>query len=72
MSKLLQCRRSIIALVGMVLLFILALVNKEDVSSHLVSIVMAVCAANSAQGAFETHSNNQARTSSDATSIPPT
>jgi len=49
MLKILQCRRSSLALIGMVLLTVIALKNDVDVSLALAGIVTAVAAANSYQ-----------------------
>lgn len=56
--RLLTSRRFVLALIGIAALLVLALVNREQVAAHIVSIVMAVAASNAGQAAFETHSNN--------------
>lgn len=50
MKKVLNCRRSTLALTALGLLFILALVNKADVGAHMVAIVVAVAGANAWEG----------------------
>jgi len=49
MKRVINSRRSVIALVGLTMLFILALVNKVDVGPHIVGIVVAVAGANALQ-----------------------
>lgn len=53
MKKLLSCRRSLLSLVGMVLLFVLGIVNKVDVSMAIAGIVASVAASNAYQGSKE-------------------
>lgn len=50
MKKILICRRSALALIGMSLLFIIAICNKTDVSSAIAAICMGVAGANAYQG----------------------
>jgi hypothetical protein len=49
MNKILNCRRSSLALIGMLLLFIIAIQNKIDVSHSIAAICIGVAAANAHQ-----------------------
>lgn len=49
MKKLLNCRRSLLALISLIMLFILALINKTDVQTSMVGIVLAVAGSNAYQ-----------------------
>ena len=51
--KILQCRRTVVALTGLLFLLILGLTKTADISSHIVAIVVAVAAANASQGILE-------------------
>ena len=53
MNKILKCRRSTIALIGLTYLLILGLYSNADVSAQIVAIVTAICGANAAQAIFE-------------------
>lgn len=46
MKQILNCRRSAIALIGMVLLFIIGIWNKADVAGSIAMICMGVAGAN--------------------------
>ena len=50
MKKLLACRRSVLALIGMSLLFLIAICNKTDVANAIAAICMGVAGANAYQG----------------------
>ena len=47
-----KCRRSIIALVAITCLTAIALINKQDTSSAIATVVMAIAAANAGQTIF--------------------
>lgn len=49
MYKILHCRRSCLALIGMVCLMALDLINKEPCAVHIVTIVMSIAAANASE-----------------------
>jgi hypothetical protein len=53
MKKILNCRRTVTALVGLTFLLILGLTKTSDVASHIVAIVVAIAGANAAQGVLE-------------------
>ncbi len=52
MHKILKCRRSTLALIGMTYLLILGLYSHADVGAQLVAIVTAVAGSNAAQAIF--------------------
>jgi hypothetical protein len=47
--KILNCRRSIVALIGIAALVAIALLNKADVSGSIAMIVLAVAGSNAYQ-----------------------
>lgn len=49
MSNLWSCRRTWVATLSIVLLFVLGYLRIADVGSHIVAVAVAVCAANAAQ-----------------------
>ena len=51
--KILQCRRTVVALTGLLFLLVLGLTKTIEVSSHIVAIVVAIAGANAAQGIME-------------------
>lgn len=53
MKKVLNCRRSTLALIAMGMLFVLGLVNKVDVGGHIVGVVLAIAGANATQAIME-------------------
>ena len=53
MKKIWNCRRSMLALIGMGLLMAMAIVNKVDTSGAIATIVLAVSASNAYQGSKE-------------------
>lgn len=53
MKKLLNCRRSLLALFGMSYLLIIGLYSGADVGAQIVAIVTAVAGSNAAQAIFE-------------------
>ena len=53
MRKILNCRRTTVALVAIICLTGLATVNNVDVSGAIAMIVGFLCGANAAQGVFE-------------------
>jgi len=69
MTKLFTCRRTFVALVGMLFMLILGLVNKTDVSMTLATVVIAIAGANAAQGTMETQA--KASTSASAQTLAP-
>lgn len=52
MIKLINSRRFMTALIGLLILLIIALVNKIDTSASVVTIVLGICAANAGQNIF--------------------
>lgn len=52
MKKLLNCRRSTLALISITMLFILGL-KGEDVGGHIVGVVLAIAGANATQSIME-------------------
>lgn len=50
MKKIFSCRRSSLGLIGMLLLFLIGILNKTDVSNSLAMICMGVAAANAYEG----------------------
>jgi uncharacterized membrane protein YeaQ/YmgE (transglycosylase-associated protein family) len=50
MNKLLTCRRTFLAFTGILALLVLALVHNEQVSAHIVTIILGIAGANAAQG----------------------
>lgn len=50
MNRILTCRRTFLALVAMVMLFVLGYINEEHVAAHIVAIVLGIAGANAAQG----------------------
>lgn len=53
MRRVMQCRRTFVALVGMVMLFALGYSGREQVSGALVTVVMAIAVANSAEATLK-------------------
>lgn len=53
MKRISNCRRSVIALVSLGLLFSLGIHNGSEVAPHIVAVVVAVCGANSMQAILE-------------------
>lgn len=51
MKAIFQCRRSSIALIGLVFLTVIALVNQADVAYAISGIVLAVAGSNAYEGA---------------------
>lgn len=58
MNKVLTCRRSTLALIGMLLLTILGILRELDVSAPIAAIAMGVAAANS----YEKKKKNEPKT----------
>jgi len=53
MSRILNSRRAVLALTGVLSILALGLVLKLDVSMSIATIVMSICGANAAQGIFK-------------------
>lgn len=51
--KILTCRRTVVALTGLLFLLVLGLTKTVEVASHIVAIVVAIAGANAAQGILE-------------------
>jgi hypothetical protein len=68
MFKLFKCRRSSLALIGMVLLTVLGIHLKVDTSGSIAMIIMGVAAANAGEGVASKVSKKNQNSSSDGSS----
>lgn len=59
MKKIWNCRRSMLALIGMVLLTAMSFINKIDTSGAIATIVLAVAAANGAESAYKSKNSKE-------------
>lgn len=58
-----KCRRTIVGLYGLTLLFVLGLQTKAEVAGAMATIVLAIAGANAAQSSFESKNAVQSRQS---------
>lgn len=68
MKRAWTCRRTFVALVGMAMLFCLGCMGREAVAGPLVTVVMAIAAANATEGALKAkHAARATQENTDAT-----